>query len=306
MDPNQPMPISAIFSTICICSAFGANAVAIKVCLTGMGPYTTAALRFIMASIAIYAWARLTGQPFAINRRQVLQLLVLTVIFTVQISLFYFGLSKTYAARATLLVNLQPFLVLLLAHFFVPGDRITIRKFLGLLVGFMGVMLLFVEKAPWLAPYALGDLVIVLVALLWSCNAVYVKRIIANFEPFQIVLYPMILSIPVFIVEAFFWDHPPVGHLNVKIITALLYQGLVTASFGFVAWNALLQKYGTVALHSFLFILPVSGVFLSAIILDEPISSFIAGSMVLIAMGIFLLHFLPSKSVSLAVVPKDI
>jgi drug/metabolite transporter (DMT)-like permease len=306
MHQNQAMPLSAILFTICICTAFGANAVAIKVCLEGMGPYTTAALRFVMASLAIYTWARLTGQSFAIDRRQVSQILIYTIIFTTQISLFYFGLSKTYAARATLLVNLQPFLVLLLAHFFVPGDRMTIRKFLGLLVGFLGVMLLLVEKAPWQAPYAIGDLVIVLVALLWSCNAVYAKRIIANFEPFQIVLYPMVLSIPVFMGEAFMWDHPPVRYLNVKIITALLYQGLVTASFGFVAWNALLQKYGTVALHSFLFILPVSGVFLSAIILGEPISAFILGSMVLIAMGIILVHFLPSKAVSLATVPKDI
>ena len=305
MNQPQAMPPSAILFTILICSAFGANAVAIKVCLSGMGPYTTAASRFIMASLAIYAWARLTRQPFAIHRRQIRQILIYTLIFTTQITLFYFGLSKTYAARATLLVNLQPFLVLLLAHYFLPGDRITPRKFLGLLVGFMGVLLLFVEKAPWRAPYAIGDIVIVLVALLWSLNAVYTKRIIAGFEPFQIVLYPMVLSIPVFIVAAFFWDHPPLGHLNAKIVAALLYQGLVTASFGFVAWNALLRKYGTVALHSFLFILPVSGVFLAAVILGEPISPFVTGSMLLIAVGIFWVHYLPAKSVPVSVTPRD-
>ena len=114
MNQPQAMPPSAILSTILICSAFGANAVAIKVCLSGMGPYTTAASRFIMASLVIYAWARLTRQPFAIHRRQIRQILIYTLIFTTQITLFYFGLSRTYAARATLLVNLQPFLVLLL------------------------------------------------------------------------------------------------------------------------------------------------------------------------------------------------
>ena len=33
------------------------------------------------------------------------------------------------------MVNLQPFFLLLLAHWFIPGDRITKKKVLGLIMG---------------------------------------------------------------------------------------------------------------------------------------------------------------------------
>jgi len=69
-----------------------------------------------------------------------------------------------------------------------------------------------------------------------------------------------------------------------------LYQGLVIASFGFVAWNNMLQKYGAVSLHSFLFIMPVSGVLLGGLVLGEPITFNILLALVLIVFGILVVN----------------
>ncbi len=136
---NQDLSFSAVIFTACICALFGANAVAIKISLTGLGVFTTAGLRFGIASVVIALWARITGRSFNIRKGQVSQLLIISMIFTVQLSLFYLGISKTNASRAVLLVNLQPFFTLFLAHYFIPGDRITKRKALGILMGFTGV-----------------------------------------------------------------------------------------------------------------------------------------------------------------------
>ena len=288
---NQELPFLAAVFTSILCIIFGANAVAIKISLTGLGPFTNAGLRFSMAIIVIYLWARLTGRSFGIKKGQGQQLLILSILFTFQLGLLYLGLNKTNASRGTLLINLQPFFVLFLAHHFIPGDRITKKKVLGLFMGFMGMALVFFVKTGVTNDIQVGDFMILFTAFLWACNTVYTKRIINEFDPFQIVLYPMIFSIPFFFLAGFMWDNSMIAHVNLKILGSLLYQGILTASFGFVAWNNMLRKYGAVSLHSFLFIMPIAGVLLGGMVLGEPITFNIILALLLIVSGILIVNF---------------
>jgi drug/metabolite transporter (DMT)-like permease len=296
---NQELPFLAAIFTVCLCTLFGANAVAIKISFSGLGVFTTAGLRFSIASVAVFIWALVTGRSLKIKKGQIHQLLIISGIFTVQLSLFYLGISKSNASRATLLVNLQPFFTLFLAHYFIPGDRITRRKTLGILMGFAGVAFVFLEKKGVTSDLRIGDLIILVAAFLWSCSAVYTKRIISAFKPFHMVLYPMILSTPFFFLEGFLWDKSMIAHLDAAILCALLYQGLVTASFCFVAWITLLQKYGAVSLHSFIFIMPVSGVVLGGLVLGEPITVNLLMALLLIVTGILLVNFKQKKPIPL-------
>ena len=288
---NRHMTFAAGLGTALLCLLFGANAVAIKISLSGMGVFTAAGIRFGMAAVVIFIWALATGRPLKIKKGKKRFLLVLALIFTIQLSLFYLGLSHSNASRATLLVNLQPFVVLFLAHFFIPGDGITIRKTLGILLGFLGVAFVFMEKSEIPGSYFTGDMIILAATFIWGINAVFVKRVIHHFRPFQVVFYPMLFSVPVFILEGILWDGAMVSDLNIKVLSSLLYQGLVTASFGFVAWTALLKRYGAVSLHSFIFIMPISGVLLGGLLLGEPITSKIIIALMLIVSGILTAHF---------------
>ena len=296
---NQELPFLAAIFTVFLCALFGANAVAIKISLSGLGVFTTAGLRFSMASVAVFIWARITGRSFHIKKGQIHQLLIISMMFTVQLSLFYLGISKSNASRATLMVNLQPFFTLFLAHFFISGDRITKRKTLGIMLGFTGVIFVFMEKKGVTTDFHAGDLIILFAAFLWACNAVYTKRIIHAFKPFHMVLYPMIFSVPFFFLEGFVWDSTMIAHVDAKVFCALLYQGLVAASFCFVAWITLLQKYGAVALHSFIFIMPVSGVLLGGLVLREPITVNIIIALLLIVSGILLVNLKQKKPIPL-------
>jgi len=295
---NQPMTFVACVCTAVLCFLFGANTVAIKISLSGLGVFTTAGLRFAMASTVLYLWAIATGRPLAIKKEHRGLMLVVTLIFTVQLSLFYLGLSRSNASRATLLVNLQPFVVLFLAHFFIPGDRITLRKTIGIFMGFAGVAFVFMERQAGTGDFQ-GDLIILTATCIWGVNAVYVKRVIHNFRPFHLVFYPMMFSAPVFILEGMFWDGTMISNLNATVLAALFYQGLVTASFGFVAWTTLLKKYGAVSLHSFIFIMPISGVLFGGILLNEPVTHKIITALILIVSGIIVAHFKQHASVPL-------
>ena len=288
---NQDIPLSAALFTGFLCTLFGANAVAIKYSLSGIGAFTAAGLRFSIAAAAIYFWARFTGRPFALRKGQASQLLFISVVFTLQLGLLYLGLGKTSASRGTLMVNLQPFFLLLLAHWFIPGDRMTKKKILGLIMGAVGMVLVFSGKKGVTVDVQMGDLMILATAFLWAVNTVYTKRIIHLFSPFQMVFYPMLFCIPFFLLAGFLWDGRMIVNLDGKVLSALLYQSLVTASFGFVAWNTMLLKYGAVALHSFIFIMPIAGVLLGGLILGEPITWELVLALVLIVSGIVTVNF---------------
>lgn len=287
---NRDLPFSAATFTAFLCTLFGANAVAIKISLFGLGVFTTAGLRFGLAAIAIFLWAWATRRPFVIKKGQSKQLLIVSLIFALQLALLYLGFSKTTASRGVLLINTQPFFVLFLAHWFIPGDQVTKNKVLGLLLGFSGMALVFLGKKGVTAEVQIGDLMVLITAFLWACNTVYTKRIISEFAPFQIVLYPMVVSVPFFFLAGYIWDVKMITHLDLKVLSSLIYQSLVTASFGFVAWNSMLQKYRAVSLHSFIFIMPIAGVLLGGLILGEAITWDIILALAFIVSGIVVVN----------------
>jgi len=289
--PNEDLTFTAGVFAVFLCILFGSNAVAIKITFSGLGVFTTAAIRFGVAAVAIFLWARITGQNTVLKKGQLHQVLIFSSLFTVQLSLFYLGLSKSNASRGTLLANLLPFFILFLAHFFIAGDRITKQKFLGILLGFTGVVFMFLDEESLNSGFRTGDLIILLAVFIWSCSTVYLKRVIGTFSPFQLVLYSTLFSVPFFLVEALLWDDTMVFHLDVRVIGALLYQSLVTASFGFVAWNTMLKKYGAVSLHAFVFIVPIAGVTLGGLVLGEPITIKIVLALVFIVAGILVVHW---------------
>jgi drug/metabolite transporter (DMT)-like permease len=299
--PLAPSPLvgfGAAAYIILLCTLFGANAVAIKVAFEGFGVFTAAVIRFGLAALVIALWAVFSGRSFRLKKGQWRYLLVYSLLFTVQLSLFFTGLDKTYASRGTLLINLLPFLILILAHFFLPNDRITRRTLMGLLLGFSGVVCVFAGKETFSRDIRIGDSLVLAATMIWAANTVFIKRVIDDFKPFHIVLYSMLLALPFFMLEAFYFDGAAFKGFSGRAVLGLAYQTFVTASFGFIAWNTLLKSYGAVALHSFVFIMPLVGVILSGWILSEPLYPNLWIALILIAAGILVVHYRPAGGVA--------
>ena len=289
------MTLRASVFTIFLCLLFGGNAVAIKLGFTGLGPFTSAGIRFSMAAIALLLWAWYKKIPLALDPTQRFPILIQSVLFTFQLSCFHLGLTKTTASHGALISNVLPFVVLILAHFFIPGDRITLKKSLGIFLGFLGVLLLFFDKTDLSSDLQKGDMIVLCAVLSWGISAVFVKRIIAGFHVVQITLYPMIFGIPFLFLMGMIWDDPMVIFVTPTVVKALLFQSLVTTAFGFVAWNTMLQRFGATALHSFIFIIPLSGVFLGVMILKEPVTPYLLASIGFILAGILVVNIRKRK-----------
>ncbi len=284
------MPLKSSLYTAFLCLLFGANAVAIKISLNGLGAFTTAGLRFSIAAAAILLWVAFKHQALIINKKQVLQMVILSLLFVLQTSCIYIGFTKTTASHGIIITNLLPFFVLTLAHYFIPGEQITFKNGVGVTLGFLGIIFLFFDSSQMSGDLLAGDLMILFAVFFWGCNAVYTKRINKGFSAVQITWYPMIFGAPLFFLCGYFWDGQMVTSVNAAVLKALLFQSIAVTSFGFVAWNGLLRRFGATALHSFVFLMPVAGVFFGVLLLGEPLTGKLIVSMVLIVSGIIIVN----------------
>jgi len=294
---NTDMTLRASVFTIFLCLLFGGNAVAIKLGFTGLGPFTSAGVRFSLAAAALLLWARYKKIPLALARNQRWLILIQSCLFTFQLSCFHLGLARTTASHGALISNVLPFVVLILAHFFIPGDRISLKKSFGVLLGFIGVLLLFFDEPALNSDLQKGDILVLCAVLSWGISAVFVKRIISEFHVLQITLYPMIFGIPFLFAGGLLWDDPMVISITPTVVKALLFQSLVTTAFGFVSWNTMLQRFGATALHSFIFIIPLSGVSLGVMILNEPVTPHLLASIGFVVAGILVVNLRKRKKI---------
>jgi drug/metabolite transporter (DMT)-like permease len=273
-----------------ICALWGANTVAIKYSLEGFGPFTAAAVRFGLSLALLWVWAAATGRSLRPAAGSVRPLVVNAILFALQLALVYVAFTYTSASHGALITNLQPFMLLFLAHFFLTGDRITVLKLAGLVLGCAGAVCVFMDREGASDAVMLGDLLLLGATAVWAGSAAYTKHLVRNISSVQIVFYQLLFSIPLFGLAAPLLDAPMVGRVGSGVVIAVGFQVLLTTGFAFVAWTRLMEIHGAVALHAFVFLIPVAGVISAGLILDEPVTPMTLAALVLITAGILLVQ----------------
>ena len=287
----QPIGPQSAFLALTVGLIRGGNQVALKTALTALPPLWTAFGRMLIGCAAVGLWSRLRRRELRPERDEVPRLALLAALFTVQISILHTGADYTSPAYAVVLINMNPIMANLIAHFFVPEDRLSPTRALGLAVAFGGVAWVFFGNPdPVLAPNpALGNALMLLSALLVAVRTVYVQRLVQKIRPEKAAFWQMLACLPVFLAgggvfkgvgERVPLDWPP--------ILAMLYQGLLVGGAGLLLWIYLLRKHtpGTVSVFSF--VTPLCGVFMSAIVFGEKITPRLLTGVAAVLIGISL------------------
>lgn len=283
-----PLNPSTILFVVFLFLLWGGNVVAVKVGLRGLPPLSMAALRFILAGVCLAVWMHVQSVPFRMDRRDLFHHTINGLSFTLQIGLFYLGVKHTTASHASLLINANPFFVLLLAHFFVVGDRLTPKKVMGLSLAFLGVAFLFTDRmagSGWL-----GNSLVFTSAALLGGRIVYIKRLIATMEPSQVVFWQMVVGVPLFLWASRLTEASQPWIFSLEVTVSVLFQGIVVAGFCFLASTTLLQRHNPSTLSAYSFIIPLSGVALSHLFLGDPLTRHLLLSSALVASGIVLVN----------------
>lgn len=253
------------------------------------GKIIFAGYRFVIAGGLLLLFAFLQGKSIArLSRHQYSQLALLGVTQTaLQYIFFYIGLAYTTGVKGSIMNATGTFFSVLLAHFIYKNDRLSINKVVGCALGFSGVMVVnFNGQLMDFSFSWLGDGFVVLAAFILSASSLYGKRISQTIDPtimtgWQLALGGVVLTIGGYLTGGTLAFH---GWQSVAILGYLA----LLSSAAFALWSLLL-KYNRVGMVvPFNFLIPVSGVLLSAIFLQESILEWrYAIALVLVCLGIW-------------------
>ncbi len=164
---------------------WGSSFYAIKVAVEhGMPPMTLASLRVGIGAVVLLTFARLLGQrPPTFRGRQGkrlwLHILILGVIGnSLPFFLIASGEQTTTSQLAGILMATIPIMVVILAHFFTQDERLSLVRFLGVALGFAGmVVLVGVDALRGLGDQVMGQMLIIGGCISYSLYGVNAKRL---------------------------------------------------------------------------------------------------------------------------------
>ncbi len=274
---------------------WGGNTVSVKIGLAGIPPLALAGIRFALGGGTVLAWALAQGLPLRLEAGKRVAMALLAALFLVQIAFLNLGIKYTLASRSALFVATYPFWTTLLAHFYVPGDRLSGPTVTGMLLAFSGLILLFGEGLLAHVGSPIGDAIALGSGLLLGVRMVYTKRLTADMHPGKLLVWQSALSVPAFFALSLLIEHPGAPAMNLPVGLAIAYQGVVVAGLCFIIQTTLIQRYSPSVVTAFGFATPVFGVLLSALILGEPVTPALVASLVLVAAGITVINRTPRR-----------
>ncbi|RKU18805.1 hypothetical protein C6501_02130 [Candidatus Poribacteria bacterium] len=98
------------------------------------------------------------------------------------------------------------------------------------------------------------------------------------------------LSIPCFLCLSYIFERGQLIKWTLESCAGLLYQGWIITGFCFLVLTSVLRKYKASKLVVFSFLMPVSGVLFSSLLLDEKLTTDVLGGTALVAAGIYLVN----------------
>jgi len=199
-----------------------------------------------------------------------LQILMLGLLqTTIHYAFFYIGVSYTTGAKSSILNSSSVFFSALLAHWVYTNDHISLRKGLGILLGFISVVMVNFEPNLGITFSLKGEGFVVIAAFLTSASALYSKRVSRKIDPVLLTSMQLFLGGLILLALALSQGASfPTSSLGGYVL--LLYMASLSA-VAFSIWTTLLKHNKVSSITVFNFLIPVVGTFLSALLLGESI-----------------------------------
>jgi drug/metabolite transporter (DMT)-like permease len=281
----------AISVMLLLTALWGFQQVTIKLIAADVSLVMQAAVRSIVATVLLLAWARTHRLALFERDGTLVAGLAAGLLFALEFVFIYGGLGYTNASRMSVFVYLAPPLTALGLHFFVAGERLAMLQWTGVLVAFLGLALAFAEGFYSEMNTWTGDLCGFAAALLWAATTVLIRASrLARASATKTLAYQLGVSAVVLLLASWLLGEKGVSAVNGPVLASLAYQALIVAFASYLAWFWLLTRYLAARLSILTFLTPLFGMLFGVVLLSEPLSAYFALAALLIAAGIALVN----------------
>jgi drug/metabolite transporter (DMT)-like permease len=268
---------------------WGSSYVATKVMVTDEPPLVAAGLRFTSAGLLLTAFAWWRGGAPLVARRETRHVLVMALLSVMFSNACHVIAMQYVQSNTAALLNVTPALWIAWLGTFGPRRRpLSGAQKLGLLVGFVGVLLVLAPKGGFDAAGVGWQLLILLGCLSWTLGTIYHRNASVANPPLMLAALQMLagglglLAIAPLTGESFAF------HWTLRGFLAFLWLALMSSCLAYSAYAWLTVHASPVVVGSYGYVCPAVAALVGWLLLGETLTSLQIAGMAVILLAIAL------------------
>ncbi len=277
-----------IFLLVLLGLIWGSSFFNIKIATYSYDPITLALVRVIFASIPLILLCKFKNikiQAFSSEWKYyaIIGLCNIAIPFI----LIAIGTSKINSYLAAMLMSTTPLSGTLLAHFFTKNEKINLLKTTGILIGFSGILFLFLDKIIINESNYIFALITILGSTFYSIGGILTIQI-KNKGNENVTTSTTIWSLIFLFPMALILEKPWLSSPTLESTLSLLYLGVVATGLAWLIRFRILSVNGLVFQTQVAYLIPIFGVFFGYFLMNEVITWRVLISLSIIILGIYI------------------
>ena len=260
----------------------------IKIATYSYGPLTIAFLRIFFGAIPVVLlcyYKKIKIEAFSKDWYWFASIGLINLV--IPFFLIAYGIQKVQSNLAAILMASTPLTAAALAHFFTQNEKINLIKSLGVLVGFSGIVFLFSDNILINKNNIFSAFLILFGSCFYVVGGLLTLKISDKKNEnvtASILIWGTLILLPI----SFFFEQPWNLTPRLDSTISLLYLGIFSTGMAWLLRFYILKHNGLVFQAQVAYLIPIFGVILGFIILNEAITSKVIISMIAVIIGIYI------------------
>lgn len=265
---------------------WGSSYLFIKLAVDDFGTFTLITLRLAIGAAFLWVMVRATRTRLPRERRIYGHLIVMSIInIAIPFTLITWAEQSVDSALAAIINATVPLFVIVIAPAFLPEEPIRVNGILGLAIGFIGVVLIVSPGLVSADGDPLGELALLGSSLTYAIGNVYNRRNVRGLKPLIPAVFQVTFGLVIVGTLAILLEQPwATATPDAEAWFSVIWLGILGSGVAYLAYFRLLGRWGATRTALVAYLLPVVGIVLGYLVLDEPVGpSLLAGTVLVIA-----------------------
>lgn len=268
---------------------WGTTWIFIKLGLRDLPPVTFAGIRFLIADLILWGVVIARGKGLRLGLRD-WGLIAWTglIAFGFNYGLIFWGETRISSGLAAVLQAMISVFGLIIAHYYLPSERIDVRRISGVLISIFGVGFIFYDQLSFDGESALwGSAALLASSLCVAYANVIIKRSCGHIDSSLLAAGQMIFGFGPLLLAGTVWEGNPLAlRWTALSVVSLLYLALVGSAIAFHLYYWLVRRIDVTKTMLISLVTPVVALLIGNLVLDERVTWRIAAGSAAILAGI--------------------
>ena len=259
----------------------------IKIATYSYGPITIAFLRIFFGMIPVLLlcfFKKIKIEVFSKDWKWFAAIGVINLV--IPFFLIAYGVQKVQSNLAAILMSTTPISATILAHLFIDKEKINLVKILGIILGFLGIVYLFSENLLINDENLFSALMILVGSTFYVIGGILTLKISHKKNEnvtASILIWGTIFVCPISLIIEQPWNLNP----SLESTLSLIYLGVFPTGIAWLLRFMILKRNGLVFQSQVAYLIPIFGVILGYLFLNELVTSKILISLFIVILGIY-------------------